>query len=275
MNINLSNHLAIGFHKEWKSIQGLTGKNLGKLLVEDCNRQDIDIVGITAEEGKLLRDFLSVDDRFGQIKRYLESSASADIVDDHMIKVRRIDRGPLYIVRSQVIQAQPPYQSNYPTKILSFGAPYIENGMPVIDTIIEAKRLDALLIADDPAKEGLQSSRASTFSTSADFYNALVGHDAQRFPWQNSKNKKLAKKTNTPWISIGNQHSLSNCNAGIKVQNNWLDMSSTPSLVESLKTTLSQHNYRNIIPHENPITWFKWVNAFRKGIKDNAHLEFT
>lgn len=284
MKINLSTHLLIGFQRQWQMMQFVKGKNLLKLLVENCHRQGNRVVGVTSEEA---RQFLSVDDRFS----FLLDSYTEDLEAENQYRVTRRDRNmfvvsptdehtdnlfPVYVVRSQVVQALGPTGSmEDPSKVLIFGGDYIPSGMSLEDTFTSAFDGQGLVIADNPAQDGINSLRAREFLKYKDKYHTMVGFDAQKSRSKNEMAQALAERAGKNWIAIGNQHSPSRCRAGIEVDLPESALESSYSLTTALKEAILAPAYSNVCAYESRLTKARWGFAFAIGTFRDMHERFT
>lgn len=284
MKINLSNHLLIGFQRQWQIMQFVKRRNLLKLFVEDCHRQGNRVVGITSEEA---RQFLPVDDRFGfLLDRYAE-----DLEAENKYRVTKRDRNmfvvsptaehtdnlfPVYVVRSQVVHALGPTGSmEDPSKVLIFGGDYLPSGMSLEDTFTSAFDGQGLVIADNPAQDGVDSLRARQFLKYKDKYHSMVGFDAQKSRKENEMAQALAERAGKNWIAIGNQHSPSRCRTCIEVDLPESAFESSYSLTTALKEAILTPSYSNVCSYESRFTKAKWGFAFAIGTLRNMHERFT
>lgn len=291
MRINLSNHLAIGFHKEWLRMQGLEGKNLLELLVRNCANTKVRVVGITSEESKPIVKG-SIDDRFSYLLKdcsqdFKNKGYKSELADENMLLVQTPENRIVRVVNSQTVQALE--QGNL-VKVLVFGGNYINNSRPLKETIIEAREKGYLVIAENPCGKGNNSPIVEAIMTNKEEFDGIVTHDAQYIlpsllfkysflkEYTKGVNKlagKLAESAKLSGVAIGNQHSPNNCKGSIEIQDARLDTSSTKKLVNSIRAALFVGRYAAIKKYESPIIWYKWTKTFRDGIKDNRHMSFS
>lgn len=296
MKINLSHHLAIGFHREWLEMQGLSGQNLLKILVDECIRTKTDILGLTSEESKPI-ERNSVDDRLGfLITRHaseLPGHYQVDQVDENLVCVQQsVSNRAVHIINTQTVQ---PKASLENVKFLVVGGNDITNNAPLTESLQEARDKRYLIIAENPCGNGKDSIETKAIERNKEYFDAIVGHDAQfRIPAIfyylgktramglhaytkkiNAFSQEFADDLKSPWIAIGNQHSPGRLKAGIEIPDGSIDLQSTGQVVRDLREVIKARDYKPIRKYENPVNWAKWTLAFRRGTKDDRHLNYT
>jgi len=268
---------------EWLKRQGLTGKNLLEILFQDCVRQGIDVVGITAEEG---RELGWIDKRFEfLLNTYgpnLKRGKGYQIqeIEEGMFSVTKRDQkgedNSVYVVRAQVAQALDPNGGKKnPSKVLIFGGrKYIPNSMPLEDTLQSARDTMGLVIGENPVEEGLKSERAEQFLRSIEYIDAVIGFDAQKGARKNKTARDFAIEAQRNWVAIGNQHSPSSCGAGIAVEDKEV-LHSAEALNAYLTGLIREGSYQNDCKPEKLSTRVSWMWRFALGIRGNKHLHYT
>tara|TARA_Y100000310_G_scaffold345426_1_gene464825 strand:+ start:5372 stop:6286 length:915 start_codon:yes stop_codon:yes gene_type:complete len=299
MKVNLSNHLAWGFHEQWQDMQGLSNKNLLELLITDSIRQGNSVVGITSEESKPIVKG-SVDDRFN----YLFKNYASDFKEkgwtikngegtNLAVVTNQKRQEQLVVVNTQAVQA---LEDDQTVKILVVGGNDVTNGLSVSDTLDEASEKGYLMVAENPCGKGYNSIQARAIRAQAEKLDAIVTHDAQycihnwvaKVPglgrlkeYTRDANRLAGAVSNDikkPGIAMGNQHGPSNCKAGFELDgHNFLEISA-PGLVDWLRNELvygDKQKHKNINSYEFAPKMLRQALIFQKGTENDKHHEYT
>lgn len=285
MRLDLNHYGLIGFQKEWRSLQGETGKNLLERFVDDCINSGVDGCAVTSEEYKIPRG--SVHDRFGILKKIAlhqptnlsfhkdelgPEYISYQVSDNHLVIEKNTKK--IYLLNSQVARVR---ERDEKIAILIVGDNNFQDQQSFSDSIEYLSRNDVVVI---PKKLTQHGSLPAHHSKATDvllkygkFYDAVIGYNAQQNRPLNEKFKEFSLMLQKPYVAISGKHSFSGCGTCIDINDPFISNDSK-RFIGSLKSAISHGQFKPVEKQESLFSSLMWKALFVYGTRGQRHLNY-
>lgn len=268
MKADLHYHGTIGFHEPWMSLQGYNGKNICELVLNSAVKKGIDIIVITSEQNRIVKN--SCHDRFNYLfskAQNLSDKYSFDKLGSKDIAFyleRKEDGKKLFVLNGQTVVVR---EGDKRFDHLVIGSNQVSNGMNLIDTLCFGHSEGLLQIAEHPymlAHFGIGDKLEEYLSQ----YDAVEGHNSQMILPFGSISKKsnelaqiLAKQKNKPWIATSDGHRVQDVGVSY-ISFDDFTFDNEEQLLRGLKQKVYPGNFENHCEYQNLFGWADWVSKY-------------
>lgn len=150
------------------------------------------------------------------------------------------------------------------------------------DSMEYLKRRDVIIIPKKLTQHGVSppdyEKALSVLLKHKQFYDAVVGYNAQIGKRLNNNLKEIALKARLPYIAISGKHSFSGCDAcidvDIDIDNLYLASNNQEEFMRSLKQAIHSGQFKPIEKRENVFSNFIWKVLFMYGTIGQQHLRY-
>lgn len=292
MKADLHMHGPIGLQPCWLRMQGYSGKNLLRLVAENCFARDIGICAITSDETEIQEG--SLHDRLGYLKnrfaRELETQGyRVGCLGENILIVEQGEQR-VYLINGQTVGA---IHHGSQVDHLIVGTNQVPNERDLGETLkwiqgetesISITKVPELIsIAEHPlctAHEGIGEKALEEFAPN---YDLIEGHNSQLIfqrplaiisPFSsyarelNHQTQKIARRLGKNWIATSDAHRIEDVGRSyISFDEKRLNLKSEGEFVKSLREILLEGNFVSTCEYEPVGAWMQWVGIYLLGTK--------
>ena len=280
MRADFHMHGPIGFQPYWLKVQGYSGKNLAKEIVDTAIDRGISITAITSEEFEIPK--YSIHDRFNYLvseARNLPKEYVHDKIGENVLVVKGRFSKLVYIINSQTVIVN---EKGKRLDHLVIGSNQVPNQKSLRETIAFCKDKGLIQIAEHPYcgnHFGIQEQRLLEH---LEDYDAIEGHNSQMIlpkslsilpkfgkynKGVNQQAQEFAEKHKKPWIATSDAHRIEDLGLSYIRFCGPIDFSSEQSILSNIKYLIKGQTYINEIDYERLPDWINWVSKFLIGTK--------